>query len=232
MQAFDLSAVLKPEFTAMILAGIRMTFVVFVGSWLLAITLAMVLLTIRLTPSVIAQRAVAGYVSYHRNVPTLVQLMFWYFGISNLLPDPVQEWLADNNGEAIFAIIALGLCQAAFFSEDLRSGLRAVAPGQAEAARALGHSYVNSMRYVILPQAIRNAIPALVNHTVSLFKNTSLAMAIGVTELTHVVREIESRSFQTFAIYAIGTAFYLTVCLLLMAIGAMLARHYRLAAAR
>ncbi len=232
MQGFDFSAVLKPEFTAMILAGIRTTFGVFAGSWLLAIALAMVLLTIRLTPSVIAQRAIAGYVSYHRNVPTLVQLMVWYFGIANLLPDPVQGWLSNHNGEAIFAIIALGLCQAAFFSEDLRSGLRAVAPGQAEAARALGHSYIGSMRYVILPQAIRNAIPALVNHTVSLFKNTSLGMVIGVTEITHVVQEIESRTFQTFKIYAIGTAFYLTVSLLLMAMGAMLARHYRLAAAR
>src|SRR3954452_6039860 len=232
MQAFDLSAVLKPEYTAMILAGMRMTFIVFAGSWVLAMALAMLLLTIRLMPSAIAQRAVAGYVSYHRNVPTLVQLMFWYFGISNLLPDSAQEWLAENNGEGLFATIALGLCQAAFFSEDLRSGLRAVASGQAEAARALGHSFVSSMRYVILPQAVRNAIPALVNHTVSLFKNTSLAMAIGVTELTHVVREVENRSFRTFEVYTVGTAFYLVVSLLLMAAGAALARHYRLAAAR
>ena len=103
---------------------------------------------------------------------------------------------------------------------------------QAEAARALGHSFVSSMRYIILPQAVRNAIPALVNHTVSLFKNTSLAMAIGVAELTHVVREVESRSFRTFEIYAVGTAFYLVVSLLLMAAGSALARHYRLAAAR
>jgi polar amino acid transport system permease protein len=232
MNAFDLSAVLKPEFTAMILAGIRTTFIVFAGAWLLAISLAMVLLTIRLTPSPITQRAVAAYVSYHRNVPTLVQLMVWYFGIWNVLPDATQGWLSNNSGEVIFAIIALGLCQAAFFSEDLRSGLRAVAPGQSEAASALGHSYVGSMRYIILPQAIRNAIPALVNHTVSLFKNTSLGMVIGVTEITHVVQEIESRTFRTFGIYAIGTAFYLTVSLLLMAAGATLARHYRLAAAR
>lgn len=231
MPAFDLSAVLKPEFTAMLLAGIRTTFIVFAGSWLLAIALAMVLLTIRLTPSAAAQRAVAAYVSYHRNVPTLVQLMLWYFGISNLLPGPMQEWLADHSGEVIFAVIALGLCQAAFFSEDLRSGLRAVAPGQSEAARALGHSYVGSMRYIILPQAIRNAIPALVNHTVSLFKNSSLAMVIGVAEMTHAVREIDSRTFRTFEIYAIGTVFYLLVSLLLMAMGAALARHYRVKAA-
>ena len=84
-----------------------------------------------------------------------------------------------------------------------------MAGGQSEAARALGHSYVGAMRYVILPQAVRNAIPALVNHTVSLFKNSSLAMAIGVAELTHVAREVESRSFRTFEVYAVATVLYL-----------------------
>jgi polar amino acid transport system permease protein len=230
MQGFDLSAILaNPDFRAMILLGIRMTAIVAVGSWLLAMALGMLLLVIRLTPSMIAQRCVAGYVSYHRNVPTLVQLMLWYFGIANLLPDAAQEWLGDHSGEVIFAVVALGLCQAAFFSEDMRSGLRAVSAGQAEAARALGHSYVGSMRYVILPQAIRNAIPALVNHTVSLFKNSSLSMAIGVAELTHAIREVESRSFRTFEVYAIGTFLYLVTSLLIMGFGAMLARRTRVA---
>jgi polar amino acid transport system permease protein len=233
MNHFDLSAILaNPEFSAMLWTGIRFTVLVFVGSWMLGMALATVLLTIRLTHSKIAQHFVAGYITYHRNVPTLVQLMLWYFGISNLLPDDLQAWLADHSGEAFFAVIALGLCQAAFFSEDMRSGLRAVSPGQAEAARALGHSYVGSMRYVILPQAIRNAVPALVNHTVSLFKNSSLAMVIGVNELTHAVREIDSRTFRTFEAYAIGTVLYLSVSLLLMTFGAALARRFRLAAAR
>ena len=83
-------------------------------------------------------------------------------GISSLLPDAVQTFLTEHNGEAAFAIIALGLCQAAYFSEDLRSGLRAVPPGQGEAARALGHSYIRAMRYVLMPQALRNALPALI----------------------------------------------------------------------
>jgi polar amino acid transport system permease protein len=219
MHAFDLMTVLRnPEFRVMIALGAEMTLIVAACSWLLAMALALALLTIRLTPSRIAQRGVAIYVAYHRNVPTLVQLMLWYFGISNLLPDALQEFLSDHDGEAIFAIIALGLCQAAFFSEDLRSGLRSIPPGQSEAARALGHSYVGAMRYV--------------NHTVSLFKNSSLAMAIGVTELTHMIREVESRSFLTFEVYTIATVLYLGTSLVLMGAGAMLARHFRVAAAR
>ncbi len=233
MKDFNLLAILlNPEFGTMLLHGLRTTLLIAAGSWLLAMTLAVLLLTLRLTPSRVAQRGVQGYISYHRNVPTLVQMMLWYFGIASLLPDALQTWLADHSAEAVYAIVALGLCQAAYFSEDLRSGLRAVPPGQTEAARALGHSYVGAMRHVLMPQAVRNAIPALVNHSVSLFKNSSLAMAIGAAELTHAVKEIESRTFRAFESYFIATVLYLLISLLIMAAGAWLARRSRLAEAR
>ncbi|MEY9120578.1 amino acid ABC transporter permease [Bradyrhizobium yuanmingense] len=232
MKGFDLMAVLlNPEFSRMLVHGVKMTFIIFIGSWLLAMSLGMVLLAIRMLPSRIASGFVAIYVSYHRNVPTLVQLMLWYFGISSLLPDSVQMWLGDHNGEAVFAIVALGLCQAAYFSEDQRSGLRAVPRGQWEAARALGHSYVGAMGYILLPQAVRNAMPALVNHTVSLFKNSSLAMAIGVAELTHAVKEVENQSFRPFETYLIATIVYLVCSLLLMWLGHYLEQRSRMAGA-
>ena len=158
--------------------------------------------------------------------------MLWYFGISSLLPDNLQSWLSEHNAEALFSIVALGLCQAAYFSEDLRSGLRSIPDGQAEAARALGHGFVGSMRHVLMPQAIRNAVPALVNHSVSLFKNSSLAMAIGVVELTHAVKEIESQTFRAFESYLVATVLYLAISLLIMAGGAWLGRRYSVAGAR
>jgi polar amino acid transport system permease protein len=228
MSSLDLTAILlNPEFSRMLVAGFGMTMVVAVGSWLLATSLGFLLLMIRLTPSRVAGSAVAAYVSYHQNVPTLVQLMLWYFGISSLLPAAVQGWINQYNGEAFFAIIALGLCQAAYFSEDLRSGLRSVTAGQMDAAKALGHGYVSAMRYVLMPQAVRNALPPLINHTVSLFKNSSLAMAIGVAELTHAVKEVENESFRTFEAYLIATIIYLSCSLLLMALGAWLSRRSR-----
>ncbi|HEY4985560.1 MAG TPA: amino acid ABC transporter permease [Bradyrhizobium sp.] len=231
MSSFDLTAILlKPEFSWMLLEGFEMTVVVAVGSWLLAMSLGILLLVIRLAPSRIADLAVAAYVSYHQNVPTLVQLMLWYFGISNLLPDVWQDWISRHNGEAIFAIVGLGLCQAAYFSEDLRSGLRSVAGGQMEAAKALGHGYINAMRFVMMPQAVRNALPPLLNHTVSLFKNSSLAMTIGVAELTHAVKEVENESFRTFETYLIATIVYLACSLLLMALGAWLSQRSRVGA--
>ena len=88
------------------------------------------------------------------------------------------------------------------------------------------------MRYVILPQGVRNCLPSLINHTVLLFKNTSLAMAIGVMEQTYASREVENYTFRTFESYLVATVFYLAFSLLLMGAGALLARHYSKALAR
>ena len=225
MTSFDLSEILgNPEYVSMLVLGIEMTFIVAIGSWLLAMTLALLLLGLRYAPGPAGNAFVTAYISYHRNVPTLVQLMLWYFGIFTLMPEGLTLWLNDHNAEATFAVIGLGLCQAAYFSEDLRSGMRAVSPGQMEAARALGHGYVSAMRYVMLPQGVRNALPALINHSVSLFKNSSLAVAIGVAELTYAVKEIENLSFRTFESYLLVTVLYLVFSLIIMAGGAYIAR--------
>lgn len=232
MQGFSVLAVLaKPEYRLLFLHGLEVTAIIAVGSWLLGMVVAVLLLVARLTTSRIAGAVVAAYISYHRNVPTLVQLMLWYFGIASILPVAMQDWLGDHHAEVVFSIIGLGLCQAAYFSEDMRSGLRAVPPGQAQAARALGHGFVSTLRFVLLPQALRNAMPALVSHTVSLFKNSSLAMAIGAAELTHAVTEVESASYRTFESFLVGTVIYLACSLLLMGSGALLDRRMRVAGA-
>lgn len=223
MTGFDLTAILgNPEYMAMLAHGIQMTFIIAISSWLLAMSLAMLLLAIRFSPGRIGNSFVAAYVSYHRNVPTLVQLMLWYFGIYTILPTGVSDWLSAHSAEMIFAVLGLGLCQAAYFSEDLRSGLRSISPGQMEAARALGHGYISAMRNVLIPQGVRNALPALVNHSVSLFKNSSLAIVIGAPELSHAIKEIENLSFRTFEIYLIGTVLYLVFSLIIMGAGAYL----------
>lgn len=231
-QDFDLAAILQGEYAELIVKGVEMTLQLALFAWLLAMVLALTLVTVRLTGNKLADRLVAGYVSYHRNVPTLVQLMLWYFGVPTLLSESAQLWLASHNTEYVFSVIALGLCQAAYFCEDMRSGLRAIPAGQTEASRALGLGYVRSMRYVILPQGVRNCLPSLINHTVLLFKNTSLAMAIGVMELTYASREVENYTFRTFEAYLVATVFYLVFSLLLMGAGALLARHFSKALAR
>lgn len=232
LENFDLRPILSGENGQLLIQGGELTLQLMLYAWLLAMGLAFLLVTVRLTRARVAEGLVAAYVAYHRNVPTLVQLMLWYFGIPTLLPEWMQLWLAGYSTEFLFAVIALGLCQAAYFSEDLRAGLRALPSGQNEAARALGLNYVRSMRYVILPQAVRNALPSLINHTVLLFKNTSLAMAIGVVELTYASREVENYTFRTFETYLVATLAYLAFSLVLMGIGALIARRFERARAR
>ncbi|SAK63359.1 polar amino acid ABC transporter inner membrane subunit [Caballeronia glebae] len=221
----DFNSIIAAPYGAEMIHGAKVTLLMTAESWVLAVGLGTVLAVARATGNVIADRFVAGFVAYHRNVPMLVQIILWYFGVPTLLPDSMQSWVNAHNGEMFFAAIAIGLCMSAYFSEDIRSGLRSVPWGQHEAARSLGLSYSRSMRYVILPQAFRVAMPPFINHTVLLFKNTSLAMVIGAAEMTYAVREVENQTFRTFESYAVATAFYLAVSLGLMALGAFVARR-------
>lgn len=225
---FDVATVLQGDYGAMFLHGIELTLAMTALAWLLSLFVGLLLTLIRMTNNRVATSFVGMYVAYHRNVPMLVQILFWYFGIAAILPAGLQELLNDYNGQFIFAVIAIGLCSAAYLSEDIRSGLRAIPYGQYEASRALGLNFVKGMRYVVLPQALRNAIPPMVNHTVLLFKNTSLAMAIGAAELTYVTRKIENETFLSFETYLVATVLYLGLSMVIMMAGARLAAHYRI----
>jgi len=168
---------------------------------------------------------VSGFVEYHRNVPIIVQILVWYFGVPQIFPAQWQDWTNDHLGGFFFAVVALSLNAAAYISEDLRSGFRAVPNGQMEAGQALGMSYLQTMRLVLMPQAIRAALPALVNQSLSLFKSTSLAMVIGVGELMYIALQIDGETYATFAAFLVPTIFYLVCTLALMFFGAWLQRR-------
>jgi len=220
---------LTPDHVAVLARGLSFTAAITIASWLLAMGLGMALAILNESGGRVARGVVAAFIAYQRNIPVVAHLLLWYFGVPALLPKPVQSWINVHNGELI-SVIAIGLCLAAYFCEDIRSGFRSIPATQHEAARALGLSFLQSMRWVVVPQALRIALPALVNHTVLLFKTTALAMAIGVAELTYVVRELENQTFRTFEAYSVATVVYLMISLALMGAGAMLARRYRIPA--
>lgn len=226
----DFSVLLRGDYPRMIIEGIVTMLELTVLAWVLAITLGIALALIRMTRNRVAEAVVAAYVEYHQNVPMLVQIFLWYFGMPTLLPLDAQRWVNAHHSEFLFAFIAVGLCMAAYMSEGLRSGIRSIPTSQLEASRALGMSYLKAFRLVVLPQALRNALPTLISYTVLLFKNTSLAMTIGVAELTYATREIENQSFRTVEVYLLTTAVYLGVSLLLMGTGSSLERRYRMKA--
>ncbi|MFY3308505.1 amino acid ABC transporter permease [Achromobacter ruhlandii] len=212
----------------LLLSGMGVTLQLFLVSWVMAFTIAVTLVVVRATNLAPCRWLVDAYVEYHRNVPLLVQVLFWYFGMPELLPEGFRMWLYQHNAEMSLAAIALALGSAAYIAEDIRSGLRAIPGTQFEAARALGASYLQCMRFVIVPQAVRISIPPLVGRALLLFKNTSVAMAIGVMELTYQAREIENETYRTFATFGAATIMYLLGSFLIMLIGSRIYARYRL----
>ncbi len=211
-----------------LLSGMVVTVQLFLVAWVMAFAIAVTLVVVRATNLAPCRWLVDAYVEYHRNVPLLVQVLFWYFGMPELLPEGFRMWLYQHNAEMSLAAIALALGSAAYIAEDIRSGLRAIPGTQFEAARALGASYLQCMRFVIVPQAVRISIPPLVGRALLLFKNTSVAMAIGVMELTYQAREIENETYRTFATFGAATIMYLLGSFLIMFIGSRIYDRYRL----
>ncbi|GGE53166.1 amino acid ABC transporter permease [Agaricicola taiwanensis] len=213
---------LSPDQIEQLLWGLRTTVFLFAASWVLSFTVALILVTVRAANIAPLRWAVDIFVAYHRNVPLLVHVLFWYFAVPEVLPEPIRFWLYDHGAEFSLAAIALGLGSSAYVSEDIRSGLRAIPHTQFEAATALGCGYIQSMRYIIVPQALRISLPPLIGRALLLFKNTSVAMAIGVAELTYQTREIENETFQTFTVFGIATVLYLMGTFLITAFGSWL----------
>ncbi len=167
---------------------------------------------------------IKGYVGFIRNTPFVVQLLFVYFSAPVLLPASVIKLMQSVGFEFTVAIIALGVYHGAFFCEVTRSGLRSVPTGQMEGARALGLSVPFSLKWVMLPQAVRTALPALINEGISLAKNTSIAVAIGVAELTHHYRHIGNFDFRGVEALTVATVLYIILCLSISGAGMLISR--------
>jgi His/Glu/Gln/Arg/opine family amino acid ABC transporter permease subunit len=140
------------------------------------------------------------YVELFRGVP-LVMVIFWiWFVIPQLFARPIPEY-----GVALTAFVAF---EAAYFGEIVRAGVQAVPRGQVEAARALGLRGAQTMRWVILPQALRNMLPSLVTQMIVLFKDTSLASIIGYVDLTKAAQIVNNREIRPFELYLFIAAVY------------------------
>ncbi|MGV7214959.1 amino acid ABC transporter permease [Bradyrhizobium sp. UFLA05-112] len=226
--SLDFRPVLSGQHLEWLLGGLITTLELAVCAWCLAFLVAIGLVLVRSAGFKAAEWLVAAYVEVHQNIPLLVQVMFWYFAVPELLPEDARIWLNERNSEFILAFFALSFCFAAYMSEALRTGLRAIPKTQYEAGRVLGFGYLGTMRYIVIPQALRVAIPPLVNYSLLLFKNTSLAMAIGVHELTYQVRQIESDTFRTFESFLVATGIYIAISLLITGLGEYLERRTRL----
>ncbi|MEH2370949.1 ABC transporter permease subunit [Nostoc sp.] len=152
-----------------------------------------------------------AYVDFFRGTPLLVQIFMIYFG----LPAILQEFGLTFSFDRLSAgVIALSLNSAAYIAEVVRAGIQSIEPGQAEAAKSLGLSSVQTMSYVIFPQAFRRMIPPLGNEFISLLKDTSLVSVIGFEELLRKGQLIVADNYRAFEIYAGVAVVYLCLTLL------------------
>ncbi len=162
----------------------------------------------------------AGYVQVVQGTPLLCILFVFFFGLS-IIGLPVHAWIA--------ATFAFSIYAGAFLGEIWRGALQSIPKTQWEAGGALGLSYFEQLRYVIVPQAVRVSIPPTVGFLVQLIKNTSLAATIGFIELTREGQLTTASTFQPFAVYCTVAALYFLLCFPLTQLSRVLERKYNVA---
>jgi polar amino acid transport system permease protein len=201
-----------------LLQGLLVTLEISALGWLMAVWLGTLSGALRTFPVAPLRWLATAYVEFFRNVPLLVWMFFWYFGISPLLPQVLRNWLFDHGAEFWAGACALGFYHGARFSEVIRSGIGSVPKTQFEAAASTGLTVLETYRLIIIPIALRLIVPPATNETLNLLKNSSVALTIGVAELTFQTRQIETYTAKAFEALAAGTVIYLVLCLLIAAV--------------
>ncbi len=212
---------LSPEGTGtyldVLLMGLRLTIVTALLSWAMALVLGSIVGVLRTLPSKAAQRFGNAYVELFRNIPLLVQMFLWYFVLPELVPASWGLWLKQLPNASFYnAVLCLGFYTSARVAEQVRAGIGSLPRGQALAGTALGLTTAQTYRYVLLPMAFRIILPPLTSEFLNNTKNTSVALTIGLLELTARARAMQEFSFQVFEAFTAAALIYLAVNLVVV----------------
>jgi polar amino acid transport system permease protein len=227
-------------FDERILHGLRLTIELTVISMAIGIVLGVLLAVMRLSPNPLLSGGSWLYIWFFRGTPVLVQLLFWY-NISALYPNigigiPFGPAVVHPDANTLItpfraAILGLGLNEGAYMAEIVRAGIISVDQGQTDAAQSLGMTRLQTLRRIVLPQAMRVIIPPTGNETISMLKSSSLASAIAVAELLYSAELIFAVNFKTIPLLITVSIWYL-VCTSVLYVGQYyLERHYARSAA-
>ena len=219
---------LAPNYLSWLWHGFLLTLWLSFCTVILASLFGMVLAAARDSQRKLLRWPVMVYSAVFRNTPLLVQLFFWYFGAAQLFPSGLLQWLNASHDVALFGVtlswpsfeflaglVGLTLYSSAFIAEEIRAGIGGVARGQKFAALALGLTAWQSMRHVVLPQALKIALPPLLGQYMNIIKNSSLTMAIGIAELSYASRQVETETLRTFQAFGVATFLYLVAIALI-----------------
>lgn len=211
-------------FDAEILAGLGRTLILTVLAMVFGLTIGVVLAIMRLSKNPIFQAVSWGWIWFFRGVPPLVQLIFW-FNLSLLIPRlsigipfGPQFWSASMNDLITpfsAALLGLSFTESAYAAEMIRAGIQAVSGGQTEAAATLGMTKAQTLRRIVLPQALRIIVPPIGNDTISMLKFTSLVSVLALPDLLYTAQMIYARTYQTIPLLIVATIWYLVLSTIL-----------------
>jgi len=209
-----------------LMSGTMWTLLVSIFAWIIAFTLGSVLGVLRTTPLRIPRAIATAYVEVFRNVPLLVQMFLWYFVMPEVIPEAWGNYLKQDlpnlvelpfaqfsMWEFTAAVICLGMYTASRVAEQVRAGIQSLPRGQTNAGLAMGFTLPQVYQFVLLPMAYRLIIPPMTSEFLTIFKNSSTALTIGVLELTAQSRQISEYTFKTFEAFTAATLIYIVITL-------------------
>jgi glutamate/aspartate transport system permease protein len=181
-------------------------------AWIMALALGSLVGVIRTTPNPWLVRLGNAYVELFRNIPLLVQMFLWYFVLPEIVPRDIGIWLKQlPNASFYTAVVALGFYTSARVAEQVRAGIMSLPRGQRAAGLALGMRLPQVYRSVLLPMAYRIILPPLTSEFLNIIKNSSVALTIGLLELTARARAMQEFSFQVFEAFTAATIIYIVI---------------------
>jgi glutamate/aspartate transport system permease protein len=215
---------------AYLLGGLGWTLATALAAWVIALAIGTVVGILRTTPYVWVVRAGNVYVEIFRNIPLLVQMFLWYFVLPEILPRQLgdaMKQIAPPWGSYLPAVLCLGIYTSVRVAEQVRAGIQSLPRGQLMAGTALGLTLPQTYRYVLLPMAFRIILPPLTSEFLNVIKNSSVALTIGLLELTGRARAMQEFTFKVFEAFAAATVIYLLTNLVVVLLMRALERRVR-----
>jgi glutamate/aspartate transport system permease protein len=195
-----------------LIVGLGWTLATALAAWIIALAIGALVGTLRTTPMKWVVRAGNLYVEIFRNVPLIVQMFLWFFVMPELVPQGIGDWIKQMPppwGSYIPAVLCLGIFTSVRVAEQVKAGIQSLPRGQRLAGIATGLTQAQTYRYVILPQALRIILPPITSEFMNIVKNSSVALTIGLLELTGRARAMQEFSFRVFEAFTAATVIYL-----------------------
>jgi polar amino acid transport system permease protein len=185
------------------ISGVQNTLLLAIFAVFFGVILGVVLALMKLSKKMIVRGIATAYIEFLRGTPVIVQIYIIYYGLPNIIPLDLPDM--------VWGIVALSLNSGAYVAEIIRAGIQAVDKGQMEAARSIGMPYNMGMRYIVIPQAFKNILPALGNEFIVVVKESAIVSVVGITELMYRADTIRGITYKAFAPLMVAAVIYFII---------------------